>query len=463
MSTKSYATFLVTIFLTGIATPPLLADNSASAVDDPPKLLMAQNSEQFTDSQTTRQTRGQPDTPGKSCDHKGKGDPNHCNNSAVTTETTTPVKNSTPTPQPAPAMLVIASQPGNCEKRDAFETEEEFQARCKKTPEVQKQVPKTIEQAGNINFSVLQDLKKSSFETDEEFQTRRNLLLQEYNQSVTKRDPRYQAGVVNLDKDNYDLNTGLFPLFVKWQGWAAPLFVLEKGNIQIQRQEAKALWEENVKKASSVFVTVKLADNAVVADEAVLLGLDKEWKINLGGATSPAERLNPVKDSFESDQQFQARKQKLLEDYHHAVQQRDPRFQAGVATLQKDKYSEGGKRFPMNIQWQDWAKEQFDLISGNDITVERNEAIELWGEGPDQVVLVDVEVEKDQIKAIKPMIIGLGREFLLSSLDTEQEKNRRHEYWEKVEKMREECEESSKSGADYLLCWETAPFRKGPW
>lgn len=347
----------------------------------------------------------------------------------------------------ANAVGETASQPGNCEKRDAFETEEEFQARCKKTPEVQKQIPKTIEQAGNINFSVLQDIKKSSFETDEEFQTRRNLLLQEYNQAVTKRDPRYQAGVVNLDKDNYDLNTGLFPLFVKWQGWAAPLFVIEKGNIQIQRQDAKALWEENVKKASSVFVTVKLADNAVVADEAVLLGLDKEWKINLGGATSPAEMLNPVKDSFESDQQFQARKQKLLENYHRAVQQRDPRFQAGMATLQKDKYSEGGKTFPMSIQWQDWAKKQFDLLTENRVTVERNDAIELWREGQDKVVFVDIEVEKSQIKAIKPVIIALNRVFLLDSVYTElaikQERERR-----------EECMESrEREGKGTLGCW----------
>jgi len=428
MNAKFYATFLVTILLTGIATPPLLANNLVPIVYDRPQLLIAQNNEQLANTSSIRQTRGQPDTPGNSCDHKGNGDPNHCNDSGstpATTETTPPVESSTPTPQSEPATLVIASEPGNCEKRDAFETEEEFQARCKKTPEVQKQVPKTIEQAGNINFSVLQDIKKSSFETDEEFQTRRNLLLQEYNQAVTKRDPRYQAGVVNLDKDNYDLNTGLFPLFVKWQGWAAPLFVLEKGNIQIQRQDAKALWEENVKKASSVFVTVKLADNAVVADEAVLLGLGKEWKINLGGATSPAEMLNPVKDSFESDQQFQARKQKLLENYHRAVQQRDPRFQAGVATLQKDKYSESGKTFPMNIQWQDWAKKQFDLVSGNKIKVERNDAIELWREGQDKMVFVDVEVEKDQIKAIKPVMIALEREFLLQSRSVKQEERAR--------------------------------------
>jgi len=56
------------------------------------------------------------------------------------------------------------------------------------------------------------------------------------------------------------------------------------------------------------------------------------------------------------------------------------------------------------------------LVSENNITVERNDAIELWREGQKKVVFVDVEVKKDRIEAIKPAIIGLEREFLLSSL-----------------------------------------------
>lgn len=86
MSTKSYATFLVTILLTWIATPPLLADN-VTAVAYQPKLIIAQSSDQLAGSASTRQIRSPSGTPGKSCDHNGKGDPTHCQPAQVTTPT----------------------------------------------------------------------------------------------------------------------------------------------------------------------------------------------------------------------------------------------------------------------------------------------------------------------------------------------------------------------------------------
>lgn len=56
MSTKSYVTFLVTILLTWIATPPLLADH-VTAVAYQPRLIIAQSRDQLAVSASTRQVR----------------------------------------------------------------------------------------------------------------------------------------------------------------------------------------------------------------------------------------------------------------------------------------------------------------------------------------------------------------------------------------------------------------------
>jgi hypothetical protein len=74
MSTKSSVTLLVTILLTLIATPPLLAEN-ATAVAYQPRLIIAQSRDQLAVSASTRQIRSQPEAPGESCDPHGEGRP----------------------------------------------------------------------------------------------------------------------------------------------------------------------------------------------------------------------------------------------------------------------------------------------------------------------------------------------------------------------------------------------------
>ncbi len=326
----------------------------------------------------------------------------------------------------------------NCLKRDAFETEEDFQKRCKKSSELQSKMPRSTEQGGRIDFSSIINLKKSPFETDEAFQQRRTKLIDGYNTSVNKRDPRYQAGAGYLLKDEYDIKTGSFPLKIEWQDWAANLFVVDKGYIQIQRDDAKALWEDSQQKSLPVFVTIELINNVFTAGRSFLIGLNRNWEVSLGvSSLNPAQMLNPVKDNFETEQQFQARKKKLTDSYNQAVKQLDPRFQAGVARLNKENYNESSEEFRLFIEWSEWASAVFDLLSENSVQVKRDNAIKLYREGVQKSVFIEINIDQNGKIEIKPVMIGIGGNFPLVSLKTNTEKI---EDARKIERVKEETE-----------------------
>ncbi len=306
--------------------------------------------------------------------------------------------------------LSVQSQEKDCSKRDPFETEQEFKERCKKLSAVPS-VPKSADQK-----SVLSDLRKSPFETEGEFEKRCNQMIEFYNQAVSRRDPLYQAGTAHLDKDRYDIETGDFPLTIAWQDWAMKIFVIEKGSINAWRDDAKALWQENEQKPLPIFISLKMTGNIPVAEKAVLLGKGKEWEIFLGiSSFNPVQMINPVKDSFETDEQFQARNRNLLEMYNRAAKQHDERFRAGTAVLDKENYGKSGKElFPLNIKWETWAEKQFDLYTKDSIIAEHEEAITLWKEGEQKSVFVFI----DNTGKIRPVLIGLDKEWELKSLVT---------------------------------------------
>ena len=65
--------------------------------------------------------------------------------------------------------------------------------------------------------------------------------------------------------------------------------------------------------------------------------------------------INPKRDMFEKKEQYQARRQQLLEEFNRAVRLGNPRYQAGVAYLEK--YDADSETFYVNFKWQAmWAK-----------------------------------------------------------------------------------------------------------
>ncbi|SEH09013.1 Lcl domain-containing protein [Candidatus Venteria ishoeyi] len=109
--------------------------------------------------------------------------------------------------------------------------------------------------------------KRDSFETEAEFAQRKQQLREQINAAVTARKSAFQAGTATLDKAGYDINTGHFPVKVKWSEWAKELGFETQGSIEANRDEARALWREGQEKA--VYVDGNLS--------VMLMGLDKNW------------------------------------------------------------------------------------------------------------------------------------------------------------------------------------------
>ncbi len=140
--------------------------------------------------------------------------------------------------------------------------------------------------------------KRDVFETEKEFQERRQKLLKTFNQGVQQHDSRYQAGVVYLQKNGYDITTGQFPVRIEWQAWAKKEFTLpEKGHFIAVRDDAKLLWEEGEPKP--LYVYVELMGKKVKVSKPVLIGLGTEWFIKINSRLPTVLQTNWQQESME--------------------------------------------------------------------------------------------------------------------------------------------------------------------
>jgi formylglycine-generating enzyme required for sulfatase activity len=72
------------------------------------------------------------------------------------------------------------------------------------------------------------------------------------------------------------------------------------------------------------------------------------------GQINFSDLFNPKRDEFESQSQFQERRQQLLITFNQAVSQHDPRYQAGVTHL--GNYDADHQIYPIQCDWQPWVK-----------------------------------------------------------------------------------------------------------
>jgi len=122
--------------------------------------------------------------------------------------------------------------------------------------------------------------ERGKFETEGEFATRRAKLLIEFNQGVAAHQPDFQIGTAILNHDNYDLDSGTFPVQIEWADWAKSFTHVQKlsqQNIAALRDDAQSLWQEGEKKP--LFAYFKLGKHVAEVDKIVLMGLNKEWRV----------------------------------------------------------------------------------------------------------------------------------------------------------------------------------------
>jgi phosphate transport system substrate-binding protein len=128
-------------------------------------------------------------------------------------------------------------------------------------------------------FALLQP-ERGKFETEGEFATRRAKLLIEFNQAVVAHQPQFQIGTATLNHANYDLDSGTFPVQIEWADWAKSFTHVQKlsqQNIAALRDDAQSLWQEGEKKP--LFAYFKLGKHVAEVDKIVLMGLNKEWRV----------------------------------------------------------------------------------------------------------------------------------------------------------------------------------------
>ena len=170
------------------------------------------------------------------------------------------------------------------------------------------------------------------------------------------------------------------------------------------------------KDGQQVKFNLLMTDGAVIAKKFVLIDSPpslffKGKKVNI------SEILDTKRDSFETEQAFQARRQGLLENrqalievFNQAVQQHDLDYQAGVAYLDKTAYDIDSKIFPVRIEWNKWAK-VFDLPKQSYIFTTVDQAKALWQEGQQKPVFISLASENNQIKPSQFMLTGIEKQW----------------------------------------------------
>ena len=126
---------------------------------------------------------------------------------------------------------------------------------------------------GEVNFEKVFRPVRDEFEKKEEFTARRQTLLQLFNQAVIQHDSRVQAGVVHLEKQNYDVDKGIFKVRIELSNWAKTM-IAPSGMITVKRDEAKALYERGQTKP--LFIVLQ---EGVTPKRIFLVGLGREIEV----------------------------------------------------------------------------------------------------------------------------------------------------------------------------------------
>ncbi len=186
----------------------------------------------------------------------------------------------------------------------------------------------------------------------------------------------YKA-VLEKEPSNAEALAGLDKIATRYAGWANK--ALDRGQLNQAKQYLARLRQVNPN-------SPKLAE----FEERISL---------LSSRVDFAALLNPKQGRFETTPQFQARRQQLLEQFNQAVQQRDLRYQAGVAYLKK--YEADAEKFLVDLKWQAaWVRQFLSPLGRNKLGVMKiapGDAQALWQTGRKKPLFVKVKMVANRI------------------------------------------------------------------
>jgi WD40 repeat protein len=128
-----------------------------------------------------------------------------------------------------------------------------------------------------------------------------------------------------------------------------------------------------------------------------------------------AEVLHPKRDSFETRQEFQQRRQQLLTAFNQAAQKHNSHYQAGIAHLDKEGYDIDSGTFPVRLEWQNWAK-ALSLPEKGIILAKRDDAKAMWQEGVQKPVFVYIKIVGQELKAKGQVLLGINQDWSIHAL-----------------------------------------------
>ena len=120
--------------------------------------------------------------------------------------------------------------------------------------------------------------------------------------------------------------------------------------------------------------------------------------------------IHPLRSQFETFQEFERRRRQLLNDFNQAVVQRNPLYQAGLATLEKDSYDTYHGTLPVDIQWQNWTK-RFSLPDKSSIAILPQQVESFWKEGLQKPVFLYLDTLKGEAILKKVVVVGVAKEW----------------------------------------------------
>ncbi|RKZ38111.1 MAG: hypothetical protein DRQ49_15140 [Gammaproteobacteria bacterium] len=155
---------------------------------------------------------------------------------------------------------------------------------------------------------------------------------------------------------------------------------------------------------------ILITNGAVVSKKVILVDLPQPTPLS----THLSDMLEPKRDAFETEEEFQQRRLKLIDKFNQAVLQQNADYQAGIAYLDKESYNIENQTFPVRVEWQaSWAK-AYELPNQGYITAKRDDAKKLWEGGSQKSLYLYVEWGKNQLRPYKSVLVGLGKEWLIN-------------------------------------------------
>jgi len=131
--------------------------------------------------------------------------------------------------------------------------------------------------------------------------------------------------------------------------------------------------------------------------------------------------FQPKQDMFETTAAFQARRQQLLQQFNHHVEQRHLDYQTGVLRL--NHYNADAQTFAVNLDWQaDWVKRFFgELENKGEIKIGVKEAKQIYQAGTEKPLflmasLMDNQVNVQGVMVEKGQTYSIETKFLLGQV-----------------------------------------------